>query len=226
MELIEIVAFCIFEVVGPVVALSFGMNMKELDMKQVFKHSRLGVLLITLFASVCFADENVGPKDQGIQQKYHRKVGFHGALNGDLMIFSDYNTYSGLDIYPLPIIGMGAGYQFNPYISVDLNISTLLFLVWKGEVSTKINFSNTRISPYIAAGVAATNDICFSEYGECDDFIGLYNAGAGVDFDLTRHSSLYVEVKFWGNFKSNSDVDNDDSSETMIVPIVGYRFKF
>lgn len=181
-------------------------------MKQIFKHSLLGVLLIALFASVCFADEEETTETKSSHS--YRKLGFHGELGITSLIYIDYNEFSGTNVYPIPYGNLKVGYQINPYISVDVGLSTII-LATIGELSTTINFTNTRVSPYVSASIGvATSPYC--EY-ECEDFAGRYSGGAGIDFDITRHSVIYTEVKLWGSLST---------SEMFVLPAVGYRFKF
>lgn len=193
MELIEIVAFCIFEVVGPVVALSF--RMKELDMKQVFKHSLLGILLITLFASVCFAD--VGQTIPLKSETDYRPKGFH--LGGAVSMIVPFT-----DGWVVPLRGkldFIVGYQFNPYISLDVKLSTLWFIGWQAAASTKINFTNTRISPFITGSIGGAGTyFSLEEEGDFNIITAttLYTAGAGVDFGLTKRSTIYAMFQIAG----------------------------
>lgn len=186
--------FVFLEVVGPVVALSF--RMKELDMKQVFKHSLLGILLITLFASVCFADE--GQSLQLKSETNYRPKGFHlGGAVSTLVPF----THDWIAALPGKLDFI-IGYQFNPYISMDVKLSTFWIVGWEVQAATKINMTNTRISPFISGSIGFAGTIFDLETE--GDFTGIpiatsiYTVGAGIDFGLTKRSTIYVMFQIAG----------------------------
>ena len=95
-------------------------------------------------------------------------------------------------------VDLTLGYRFNPYFSLSADLWTILGLVYAGEVAPKINFTDSRISPFLTFSVGGGGSLNpFAEEEDVDRAIGFgtYSVGAGVDFHLGRRTTLYTVVK-------------------------------
>lgn len=92
-----------------------------------------------------------------------------------------------------------AGYQFNPYVSVGVDLWTFWFLAYAAEAHVKANFIDAKISPYAVATTGVVGVLNVWDDGGGQNAVGLtYSAGAGVDVHLWRRTTLFAEAKYRG----------------------------
>jgi opacity protein-like surface antigen len=192
---------------------------KEQEMKQIFKHSLLAVLLIALAASTCFADENgiVQNSNEAIQLKVpYRAKGFHANLSlGAVVTFYNCKDSSEcLNIFPvLPgKIDLTLGYQINPYVSIDTRLWTFWMLVFGAELSPKVHLIHGRFSPFVIGTVGIV-----SLFGSrAATYIG---AGGGIDLYIKKSFSIFAMARYL-----SATFESDKGA--IVVPEFGIQYNF
>lgn len=175
-----------------------------LSMKTIFQQTLLAVFLITLFASVGFAAEQIELQNQDQNIK---KIGYHTNIN--LGVF-----------YVIPKFGLDMGYQLNQHISIDAKLSTLVGIIWTAEVASKINFTNAKWSPYISGSLGYMASIIPSDdVEESNAAIAFLNIGVGTDLKLSEKTRLFGAVHVWTPV-------NKREEETFLAPEVGIQWSF
>jgi len=175
---------------GTSVALIHGI--KEQHMKQVFQQTLLGVLIISLFASVSFAQEEV------VATSYRSK-GLHFSASLSLLGFVEKKEgwqggeYEFEDVV-IPKLNAALGYQFNPYISLDINAWTVLLLS-TAEIGPKVYLTKTRIAPFVSGAVGVFTHVNFGDYEEPEHSNIIYSASVGVEGKISNHWNLYGLVR-------------------------------
>jgi opacity protein-like surface antigen len=113
-------------------------------------------------------------------------IGFYNGVKG----FQD-QTVSGHGKIDLLI-----GYQLNPYVSLNIDAWALDLVVYGIEFNPRINFTESKISPFLTASVGiSVNGVC-EETSDCSPIT--YSAGIGTDIHLSRKGTLFAEAKYRG----------------------------
>ncbi|MCC7460297.1 MAG: hypothetical protein IT286_03245 [Proteobacteria bacterium] len=178
-------------------------------MKTTFQHTLLAVLLITLFASIGFAQENIT-----LESPSYRAKGFFGSFSVGAII----NPGNGCDdedecwgdISPvLPgKLDLNVGYQFNPYVSLNARIWNFWIIVNGVELAPVVHLTDSRVSPFITGGVGAATVLGSG---------GAYAfAGAGLDIHFTQKANMFVQARYVTTFE---DVGG-------LLPEIGVKFRF
>ncbi|MEZ4846438.1 MAG: hypothetical protein R2877_05700 [Bdellovibrionota bacterium] len=177
-----------------------------LGMKTTFQHTLLAVLLITLFASIGFAQENETYRPNG----FHKNITI-GALVAIGAGCDDNTEECWFDIPPvLPgKFNLTLGYQLNPYVSLDFRLWDFWLVLLGAEAGATVHLTDTRVSPYVLGGVGSIITFGPAPY--------LF-AGGGFDLNISKRTAFFAEAKYYMNAK---EINNGG-----VIPEFGLRFKF
>lgn len=150
----------------------------------------------------------------------YKKSGFH--LGGELSGLIGIGEVSGGAFGKLDFI---AGYQFNPYISLNADLWTFWFLAYGVEINPKINFIDAKISPFVTASFGIASVFLLDDSDNTAEAFLTYSAGAGVDIHLSRHGTLYAFGKYRGGTNALGDIAAGDVAHGVEFG-VGFRWLF
>lgn len=175
-----------------------------LSMKTTFQHTLLAVLLISLIASVGFAQENESYRPKGFHKNI--TIGALATLSGGC----DDSDECWVDLPPvLPgKFNLTLGHQFNSHVSLDFRLWDFWIVLVGAEVGPTIHLTDTRLSPYVFGGVGAL--ITFAA--------PYLFAGGGLDYNITKRAGLFVEAKYY--------IDATQTDNGGLIPEFGFRYKF
>lgn len=177
----------------------------------------LALLLIALCALALAVPLPAHAKEAAPEPLYKKKGFFLGGEVGGLVAFSD-------DVFGAPgKLDFLVGYQINPYVSVAADLWTFWFIAYAAEAQVKVNFTDSKISPYAVGTVGAVGVI--NVWDDGDDGVEsslTYSAGLGADFHLWKRTTLFAEVKYRGG----NEFSDFNSAGHGLEAGVGLRWTF
>ncbi len=172
---------------------------------KLFSNKRIKSYLLTLigglilFSSSLLHSQSISSADT----LDYKKQGFQlGAEIGGLIALSP-------DVIGAPgKLDFLIGYKFNPYFTLNLDLWTFWFLAYVAEINPKVNFSDSKFSPYLSATFGGGGAFFLND--EDNDIRGFltYSAGPGNDMHLWKKTTLFTEIKYRGatNFGDERDL--------------------
>ncbi len=166
------------------------------------------------------------------EKTVYKRIGLHADLSLSLMgLIEKQREWQGGDYHhelTLPRLNLTVGYRLNPYVSLDINLWSMILLS-SAEFSPKINFTKTRISPFVSTAVGYGTALRIGpsdgpeEQDNSTDFT-FYSAKVGVDGHMSKHTNLYASVG--GMYNATNRNDRSTLERILITPEIGFQWKF